>query len=357
MATITVNSGDNLQTAINDATAGDTLRIRAGTFTGYTAAVYPAASFKLTKQLTLQRYPGDARPVITYDPANVPWLSASDGYGPTFFVVPGVVGAVLDGLEVVGVNAVGDSGTFHGGECVWFGSAGSGCPNGTVRNCVIRDGYTGILYGNNSGLFENNEVRNIGVAHPDFRLHAIYLFGGDNTTIRYNFLHHTSGYGLHIYTPTNAKIYGNISTHNGGGGTVYGSGHLIYNNTISWNDGGGIMPLDQNRLGLRIDTGCSGVVVRNNLMWKNGVDNSMSGRDFCVLGTTGNTYDHNLYNSTDNSSAWPGTTVDATDIRTDPLFVSASPSDWKDFKLSPTSPARQAGLDLASPYNQGLSYS
>lgn len=363
MTTITVNSGDNLQTAIDDATAGDVLDIRAGTYTGVTVPTgRPATSkvcFKVEKQLTFQRHSGDAMPRITYDPANPPYDTLNTCYGSVFYIggPSGVDGAVFDGLEIVGMNALGAPASVANNVCLNFNGAGLAH---IVRNCLIRDGNFGVLMESPGGLIEKNEVRYMGQVNPDSRLHGIYGDVGDGMVIRNNYVHHCTGYGIHDYSaPLNHKIYGNIVVHNGGGLLVTGDGHSIYGNTIAWNEGGGLVPNDGTRIGV---IGYStNTLFKNNIVWGNGLPAGVSRNYGDFQWDNSNvslTEDHNLIGT---YSFWysagyhaDDSWLDASDLRVNPLFVNGSPQDWLDFRTASNSPCKGAGASLSAEFNQAI---
>lgn len=353
MATITLSDTDNLQEAIEDATAGDTLNLHAGTYTSpgnaNTEIVNQESVFYLNKTLTIQGFANEARPVLTYDPLDVPHLAPSNGYGHILFVgspgFPDAPNVVLRHLEVVGMNALeipsGENG-YIGGYCIQFRPTTGLFAGSIIEDCIARDHTFGIGMDANGGIIRYCEVHHCGAAHPDSRFHGMYLDAAspDGITVAYNYLHHNSGYGLHCYSaPVNYKIYGNVSVHNSYGLLLTGEGHTVVNNVFAFNDGGGITPNDSSRSNV---TGyASDTTFENNLMWGDG----LQGHDLNWDATQSScTFRNNCYGGVVDS-------FHASDLRIDPKFLVASPDGFADFRLRGNSPVGRAGLAQSAPYN------
>ena len=355
MATIEVRAGDDLQVALNDASVGDTLRVHFGTFihASQQRAGVPAGEmcvFNVPHSgLTLQAY-GDGTPLLTYDPANPPWQTINSCYGAVLWWPRSIQNITIDGFEIVGMNALGS--VVPVAENLCLGTEGD--PGATiVRNCILRDGNFGIVDSGTGALYELNQIYNMGAANPDSRLHGIYADGA-NQTIRYNYIHHCTGYGIHGYSaPANLSIYANTVVHNGGGLLVTGDGHRLINNTIAWNDGGGIVANDGNRIGL---IGYStNTVVENNNLWGNGKQTGSRNYGDVQWDSTFSsaTWRKNCYNTIGNSGS-SQTSYDPSDKRDDPQFFVATPQSFYDFRIPQSSSCWHTGLAQSAPYNVGL---
>ena len=147
---------------------------------------------------------------------------------------------------------------------------------------MTRATYNAIGIGNlgtNFAEFVNNNIHNNGrLCNCGYGIYA----GGGNHLIERNNIHHNYGYGLHLYSedgnvhdnivrynlihdndlgvPLGARIYGAI--------IAAGQNHLIYNNVI-WNDPGG---------GIQIDwKSPSGTKIYNNTIYNTGTSAQGSG--------------------------------------------------------------------------------
>lgn len=139
----------------------------------------------------------------------------------------------------------------------------------------------------------------------------------------------------------------------GGGATIANSGTVIANNTVV--NGGDYRP---DCYGIAVvNTGPVNFTIKNNLLYEN-----LAGNVYVATGvtTTGAIIDNNLYyNSGTPNWYWKGTTdtafsdwkttssMDASSIEADPLFISAS-----NFKLQPDSPAVKAGEFVPKVHDQ-----
>jgi hypothetical protein len=343
-ASVEVWDTDDLNAVIQAAPGGTILRLHAGTYTGKATDGVDEVCFLVTKNLTIEAY-GDGMPILTYDPLDIPYLD-NEALGDVIKVKNGVSNVILDGLEVIGLNAVFDTDPPVNpldGYCV---NAHGVCPGFIIRNCVVHDHVFGVGSDSSGNLIEDNEIYNIGIKNPDMRLHGIY-FNTGAITISGNYIHHCTGYGVHGYPePVGATITNNVVVHNGGGMLVDGDGHLVTQNTVSWNDGGGYDPFDGNRINMI--TYATNSTYINNIAW--GLPNSelgtwnysnWNGEVFAA----GCTYEGNCYGYIRQSGA-SQTSLGVTDIREDPLFVVAEPLVRADFALQAGSPCPDAGADI-----------
>jgi len=284
-----------------------------------------------------------------------------------------VFGTSADGV----VNTTIDGSSFHDND--WSGIVIGGIGSSVSSNNIIRNstaygnGQDGIGIDNDSAddLIENF------VAYENGRLvddgTGIKTFGV-GTTIRYsvsynNNLNFSTGHGFQsdVGAATTTYEY-NIAYGNANGGISFtGNGHKIYNNSIydnhNRNFGGGI-----NTFGSGTFTN---IEIKNNIIYNNGQSGVPGSRyqlyDAGRLNDTSNQIDYNLYYDTEShnnllrfngvtyatvAAFAVATTHEDHGIESDPLFTNAS---GNDFTLQSTSPAIDAGTNLGSTYQLGLS--
>ena len=332
-ASITVSPGGSIQAALDSANAGDTVVVKAGTYTG-------AITFK-KNDVTLQ---GEAGATI-------------DGAGST---ARGLV--TFDGRS--NIKIIGMTVTNAGGHGMY---GGGGVSNITIQNNTVsnsKDG--GIFVGDGSNvIIDGNTVTNnnggasggdIGQAANEgvtlfniktFEIMNNKVFGNheegidvkNGTTdgsIHNNMVYENNGPNIYIDGASNTKVFSNMA-YNAKGSSKAGIGLAvesggaasnleIYNNILYGNPGGGIdmwtgsysnikainNTIANNGKGAITGSGITNSIARNNIIFNN------------AISASGYTADHNL--------------------TTDPGFVSAT-----DFHLKAGSPAIDAGVSDGAP--------
>jgi len=209
----------DLQTALSQATHGDTVYLAEGTYTGSGGAV-----ITVTHSITLYGgWDGTTTTPVVRNPDTYPTtLNGEDSRHVVY--ISGDIAPTIDGFVITGGEAEDGGGIF------------------------IYDA---------SPIIQNNVItanRTIdGGAYTDGRGGGIYVGGGGTAVIAQNhILSNTSGYGGGIYhkswaaiTITTNEIAGNVVSYRGGGILVENSPDIVQTNVISGNiaasDGGGML--------------------------------------------------------------------------------------------------------------------
>jgi parallel beta-helix repeat protein len=329
---------------------GQTLCIRVGLYAEelYKSVVPSGTSW--SQPVTIQAYSGEK---VTLQPPTgsnaVLWLVYPQRY------------IVFDGLVLDGIN----------GELEGVRLWGSGGEVGTepdhirIQNSEIKNAkHSGIAGGNyieliNSSIHHNGRWGGCadggpykGTCFPDQppgygRAHGFYLSGANNLIDGCDF-YWNGEYGVHGYngpkpTASHHNIVRNTRMHDNGHNTTRhavanypgmilssGEGSAAYNNLVYNNTGGGI-DLDYgdinsrvfnntvvgNSYGIKIGTGSSGAVIKNNIVFGNGTDT--------IANSGGAILSNNL-------------------VGVDPAFVSLSGTD---FHLQSRSPAIDTGVAIS----------
>ncbi len=361
----TGSDGDGF-TAINPALAavthGDTILVRSGTYRENDCCAGSShVGFRIEKSITFKAYNNETV-ILTYDPNNIP--RDTDGtLGSIVYIditsrLPLLVeGFQIEGYKPLGCNPIPNvNPTICRGsnlELEWNGAIPTATGNATIRNNKFYNaGSTALGVSGTRGnlLIENNDFYDGGFTP---REHGIYAGGrqtpGTIKTIRYNQIHNFSGYGIHIYSDTanNYEVYGNIIYNNQTGGLLLtGGNHKIFNNTIVNNHGlSGLV-----FYGTPIP---SGDVVKNNIIWGNysNVYNKAIDID-CGDDGGNNVFSNNIFGqvSLPSERVLCKNIVSSPHLSQEPLFITANPGIWSDFRLKQDSPAINAGAKLGATY-------
>jgi parallel beta-helix repeat protein len=331
------------------ASSGDTIYIRAGTYTEKNISINFSGS-----TTTIQAYNSES---VTIDNDDVP-ETISDGVA-TFPLNSACANLVIDGINFTGRN----SGSDEDYNAIAIGSASGGTGLITIRNCTFSAfRHCGIKGGFRYHIY-NCIFSNIGQDGND---HHIYATGshssGSEAIIEYNHFGIVPGYPIHLYSdPKYYIVRYNIIDGNSisyGGILLSGSNHKIYNNTI-FNCGRGI---------LLFRSECHDNEVKNNLIDNNSYDLSVDTAGGSNLCPTYNTVSSNFLGSsnkcegcTDKTSVC-GAGADFSVYDDVPpnvssasnQFVDSTPTNWYDFRLDSASVAINAGTDLGSSHASGI---
>lgn len=252
----------------------------------------------------------------------------------------------LDNLEFQGKHLLNCQ-----GEQAIGNSSGQSVKPITVQYCDIHDfDAFGIREGHKL-IVEYCRIYNIGL---ESRHHAIYTWG-PSCVFRYNHIYDIYGFGIHQYSESHTPGGDGIIAYNiirnttvGAGILVNGSNWKVYNNTCYWSR----WPIWLN--------GADGSEVRNNLC--------INGYEYGIYISAANnvTVTNNImystrstYDAYGNQIVWaknctPRCTFTNNQQGADPKFIVKSPTDWLDFRIQSTSPARDAGCNAGTYYQNGL---
>jgi hypothetical protein len=320
---------------------GDTLYIRAGTYTERVDLQGPNKTGREGQYITIAGYPGE-KPTIRYS----------------------------DGLNDYGViKARGYRGWFIFDNLILDGSL-----SGSGTGWQIRDG-------NHDFILRNLEIKN-------FQFNGVYIIGADNVQIVNCKVHHQGSadgkrwYGVYFHSGANGVIEGNEIYNNSGGGIhaypgtinnlIIRGNRIFYNNTVTTSNVEGIVVYRGSISG--VTQTISGVQIYNNVVYKNSIYGGMSGGirvsngpvgtkvwnntaygnkgwgiNIQTTATTDTDVQNNIvFANTAGQITTVGTrTILNANLTTDPLFVNAAADD---FNLQLSSPAIDKGA-LLSPVN------
>lgn len=327
-------------TGVGVLTAGDTLYVKAGTYTEALQDVIPSGT-SWANPVTVAAFAGDS-PILKPSATNrVLYFGAGDD---SYIVIDGFV---LDSTNVIFETVKITTGSNHiriknteiknsPGSGILVTQAGSG-DNEFLDLTIHNNGTTGFHHGiyvqTDDNLISGNEIySNSG--------HGIHLFNGDpdNNIIRNNNVHSNLDRGIGVYIGSDNVIYNNISR-NQIRGIQIGDAAIstgVYNNTVYANSAVGIFfegnsesttlynnVVVNNNIGISVNSGATLVTIKNNLS----IENPTNYTD----ASSGATLADNLFGTTD-----------------DPKFVDASSNN---FHLKASSPAVNTGITVATVTN------
>ncbi|MFN0062052.1 MAG: right-handed parallel beta-helix repeat-containing protein [Myxococcaceae bacterium] len=318
--------------------AGDTLWIRGGTYTGSLNVIdsqtfrVPSATSWLNP-VTIGGFPGDS--VTLVPPYNVSGIRLTTG-APSYLIIQDL------SIDMQNSSAGSDADavylhTAHHNRLLRLevkNSWNSGIHFGNdtsfneVLGCRIHDNGDaangppwghGLYITASDNLFENNSVYdNEGYGFHIYNNHGPHLDPSRNVVrnnrVYGNGVHHSQGFGLVIAWGTENQVYNNLFYGNRAGISVYtdASNSTVYNNTVYGNVSEGIA----------LQYYGSGLTIRNNISYGNGINLVDNG------GSETPTIDHN--------------------VTSDPNFVNAAAHD---FALRAGSSARDTGLAIPTLIN------
>jgi len=237
-----------LQTALSQATDGDTIYVVGGTYTGVGSAV-----ITITKSITLYGgWDGAASGPVVRDPAA--HVTILDGQGARRVVyIQGNITPTLDGLTITGGNASSAPAAGYGGGIY------SRDASPVIQNNIIISNVGGITptYGTGGGLYlgyapasaiisGNQILSNTSMIGGPGNGGGLYISYSD-ATIRGNLVQSntSSHYGGGMYISYGAprlignEIRGNVAVRNAGGIYISWGAPLVQGNLVVGNLGGG----------------------------------------------------------------------------------------------------------------------
>ena len=326
-----------LSNAVTCLSAGDTLYIRGGTYTGSNNTIdsevntVPSGT-SWSNAVTIRGYPGET---VTIRPPNgIHGLRLTLGAPHYLIFQDFILDYVNDTIGMVGIYL--SSGAHH---------------NRFERLEVTGAKEFGIGFSRNNGNSPFNEVINSRISNSGFpggpitNGHGFYISTSDNL-FEGNEVFNNQGYGFHLYDDAgpkfvarnvvrNNKIYNNGLHPSLGYGLVqaWGADNLIYNNLIYSNPGGILIYIDSENVG-----------VYNNTIYSNTVAEGIALQFYQSAPIIHN----NIVFANESSIVdygGTGSPVISNNFTTDPKFINASTND---FHLQSSSPAINAGTTVST---------
>lgn len=195
-AEISVQSGDSIQTAVNNATSGDEIIVKPGTYTENIVIN--------TDNLVVRSESGNPDDTI---------IKAKSSSAHVFAVK-------ADNVRISGLTITGTKNSYSG---IQF----SGCNNGIIeKNKISNDGYGIYLLNSKGSTVSNNVVTNNG----DY---GIVLATSTGSTLSGNTASNNNGRGIHLGTSDGNTLSGNTIASNGVSGLYVcprSDNNLVFNN-------------------------------------------------------------------------------------------------------------------------------
>jgi hypothetical protein len=280
-ATSTASPKRTIAAGIACMSAGDTLRIRQGTYTEFITSVASGTSY--ANAPVIESYPGE---LATIRPGSGPNKANIIGLGST-----SQHHVIFRNLKVDG------AGIFQS-YTIWLNGAHHIRFDGVE---ILNGGSDGVLISGGAQRSDFIEFLNCNVHDNGFDDvgHGIYIEQADNLVDGCE-IHDNHSYGIHVYSGhpgqpnnniiRNNRVYDNVLGGTGGGMTIGGVGNLIYNNLVYNNNGTGIFNkwgnprnsklINNTVWGNRdagIDNGDSGTLISNNISFGNGGSQILAG--------------------------------------------------------------------------------
>ena len=322
-----------LSYAVAQLNAGDTLYIRAGTYTGVANIIDSAlstvrAGTSWANPITIAGYAGEA---VVLQPPDQHFGIALRTDGHEAYLI----------FQDFTIDMINDSNGAWGGDGVYLSSGAN--HNRFLRLEVKNAMVNGIGFAVAAANSPFNEIVNCSI-HDNGRLagvnqgYGIYAATSDNLYDG-NQVYNNGGYGIVIYNDRNTIRNNNIHGNGTHGGTNYGidigaeiasssASNLVYNNLIYGNNGG-----------ISVYTNSSNTMVYNNTIYNNA-------RGIDIQYATGAIIENDIvYGNASAITNYAGPATIDHNLMTDPAFVNAAAGD---FHLQPTSPAIGAGITISA---------
>jgi len=299
---------------------GDTLYVRAGTYTASSQLQSIPSGSSWAVPVTIAAYPGETPVLVAESDWQVIWLDT----GTSYIVIDGFMMDATGGWDGIKI----EKDTHHI----------------RIQNSEIKYApCNGILVSGNEHEFINVKVHENGMSCPGGELglhHGIYA-GTQRTLIERSEFYRNGGWGVHVYHTfggvdgnivRNNRIYDNGQSGRGPGMILSsGNGNIAYNNILWGNRRGGI----------QIDYGVTNAQVYNNTVYGN---DGFGGVYIGQYSSGADVRNNIVHNNSGGVLTDDGVnTTLSNNLTTNPHVINAVAGD---FRLQADSPAIDAGLVL-----------